>query len=65
MTVTMQSTSVLRQLAQEREATLRATPLLVGGERRPHRIRRWIGLRLVRTGARLAGEPTMWPARAR
>jgi hypothetical protein len=63
MTVTMQSTHVLRQLAREREAMLRATPLLVSGER--GRVRRWLGRQLVRLGTRLAGEPTMRPVRAR
>jgi len=63
MTVTMQSTHVLRLLAQEREAMLRATPLLVSGERK--RVRRWLGRQLVRLGTRLAGEPTMRPVRAR
>ena len=63
MNVTMQSTHVLRQLARERETMLRATPLLVSGER--HRVRRWLGWQLVRLGARLAGEPTLRPARAR
>jgi hypothetical protein len=63
MTVTMQSTHVLRLLAQERETMLRATPLLVSGERK--RVRRWLGRQLVRLGTRLAGEPTMRPVRAR
>jgi hypothetical protein len=63
MTVTMQSTHVLRLLAQAREDSLRATPLLVSGERK--RVRRWLGRQLVRLGTRLAGEPTMRPVRAR
>jgi len=63
MTVTMQSTHVLRLLAQERETRLRATPLLVSGDRK--RVRRWLGRQLVRLGTRLAGEPTMRPVRAR
>ncbi len=63
--MTMQSTSVLRQLARDREATLRGTPLLVSGIPRRRRIRRWIGRQLVRYGTRLAAEPTMRPARAR
>ena len=63
MTVTMQSTHVLRLLAQERETTLRATRLLVSGDRK--RVRRWLGRQLVRLGTRLAGEPTMRPVRAR
>ena len=63
--MTMHSTAVLRQLARDREATLRGTPLLVSGTHRRRRIRRWIGRQLVRYGTRLAAEPTMRPARAR
>jgi hypothetical protein len=62
--VTMQSTAVMRQLARERQATLRATPLLVGRDHSQRRVRRWIGRRLVSLGTRLAAEP-MRPVRAR
>ncbi len=57
---------VVLSLIEEREARLRRTNLLVSEpnvDRRP--VRRWIGRRLVRLGARLAGEPTMRPVRAR
>jgi hypothetical protein len=57
---------VVLGLIEEREARLRRTNLLVNEpnvDRRP--VRRWIGRRLVRLGARLAGEPTMRPVRAR
>ncbi len=61
---------VVLSLIEEREARLRRTNLLVSepnADRRPTRrpVRRWIGRRLVRIGARLAGEPTMRPVRAR
>ena len=48
-----------------RRERLRRTSLLVSepSPRRP--VRRWIGRRLVSFGTRLAGEPTMRPARAR
>jgi len=66
MTVQMQTTAVLRQLATDREAMLRRTTLLVGRERSQRRIRRWIGRLLVRAGARLAADPaSMRPAGAR
>ncbi|HEX7225134.1 MAG TPA: hypothetical protein VF367_06120 [Candidatus Limnocylindria bacterium] len=66
MTVQMQTTAVLRQLAMDREAMLRRTTLLVGRERSSRTIRRWIGRRLVRAGVWLAAEPSlMSPARAR
>ena len=58
---------VVLSLIEEREARLRRTSLPIRehdhGGRRP--VRRWIGRRLVRIGARLAGEPTMRPVRAR
>jgi len=57
---------VVLSLIEEREARLRRTNLLVSEPhiaRRP--VRRWIGRQLVRLGSRLAGEPTMRPARAR
>ena len=57
---------VVLSLIEEREARLRRTNLLVSEpttDRRP--VRRWIGRQLVRFGARLAGEPTMRPVRAR
>jgi hypothetical protein len=63
--VTMQSTAVLRQLAQEREAMLRATPLPVSGEPRRRPVRQWLGRQLVRTGTWLANEQPMRPAGAR
>jgi hypothetical protein len=57
---------VVLALVEERESRLRRTSLLPG-EPHPHRrpVRRWIGRQLVRFGSRLAGEPTMRPARAR
>ena len=59
-------TRVVLSLIAEREARLRRTTLLVGRERSPRTIRRWIGRRLVRAGAWLAADPTlMSPARAR
>ena len=57
---------VVLSLIEEREARLRRTNLLVSEphvDRRP--VRRWIGRLLVRIGARLAGEQTMRPVRAR
>lgn len=63
--VTMLSTAVLRQMAQEREAMLRATPLLVGRDRGRRPLRRWLGRQLVRTGSWLANEQPMRPAGAR
>lgn len=62
--MTMQSTGILRQLAQEREATLRATSPSVMDEHRRRIVRRWVGRQLVRFGSRLANEPTMRPVRA-
>ncbi|MGH2379949.1 MAG: hypothetical protein ACRDG7_01860 [Candidatus Limnocylindria bacterium] len=57
---------VLLSLIEEREARLRRTNLLVSEPHASRRIvRRWIGRQLVRTGARLANEPSMRPARAR
>jgi hypothetical protein len=52
-------------LADERRERVRCTYLLVAepSPRRP--VRRWIGRQLVNAGTRLAGEPTMRPARAR
>ena len=52
-------------LADERRERVRSTYLLVAepSPRRP--VRRWIGRQLVSFGTRLAGEPTMRPARAR
>jgi hypothetical protein len=63
--VTMQSTAVLRQLARDREATLRATALRVRGEPRRRPVRQWLGRQLVRTGTWLANEQPMRPAGAR
>ncbi|MBA2631944.1 MAG: hypothetical protein H0U86_02895 [Chloroflexi bacterium] len=59
---------VVLSLIEERESRLRRTSLPVhereyAGDRRP--VRRWIGRRMVRFGARLAGEPTMRQVRAR
>ena len=52
-------------IADERRERVRRTTLLVvePSSRRP--VRRWIGRQLVNAGIRLAGEPTMRPARAR
>jgi hypothetical protein len=52
-------------LMAERRGRVRRTSLLVAepSPRRP--VRRWIGRQLVSFGTRLAGEPTMRPARAR
>ena len=63
--MTMQSTAVLRQLAREREATLRATALHLSGEHRRRRVRQWFGRQLVRTGTWLADEQPMRPAGVR
>lgn len=63
--MTMLSTTVLRQLARERETVLRATPLLVSGERGRRPVRQWLGRQLVRTGTWLANEQPMRPAGAR
>ena len=65
MTVQTQNVHVLRQLAREREATLRRTNLLVGRTRSGGPMRRWLGRQLVRTGTWLANEQPMHPARAR
>jgi len=65
MNVTMLSTTVLRQMARERGALLRATPLLVSGERSRRPVRSWLGRQLVRTGTWLANEPPMRQAGAR
>ena len=66
MTVQMQNVTVLRQLAMDREATLRRTTLLVGRERSERRMRRWLGRWLVRAGVRLAADPAlMRPVQAR
>jgi hypothetical protein len=66
MTVlSMLNVDVLRQMAQEREAALRRTNLLVGRRHSNRRVRRWVGRQLVRVGTRLANEPTMRPVRAR
>ena len=58
---------VVLSLIEEREARLRRTSLPIPEHdhagRRP--VRRWIGRRLVRLGARLAGDATMRPVRAR
>jgi hypothetical protein len=52
-------------IADERRERVRRTNLLVA-EPEPRRlVRRWIGRQLVSFGTRLAGEPTMRPARAR
>ena len=56
---------VLRLFEWEREARLRRTHLLVSEHSRTRRVRRWIGRRLVRIGAWLAGDPTFKPVRAR
>ena len=52
-------------IADERRGRVRRAYLLVAepSPRRP--VRRWIGRQLVGLGTRLAGEPTMRPARAR
>jgi hypothetical protein len=63
--VQTQNVHVLRQMAQEREALLRRTTLLVNDDHSRRTVRRWIGRQLVRFGTRLANEPTMRPARAR
>lgn len=62
----MLNTGVLLVLGHEREMRLRRTSLQVSEHRQPRRVvRRWIGRQMVRFGTRLAGEPTMRPARAR
>ena len=56
---------VVHLLVHERESRLRGAYLLDDGDRSRRRLRRWLGRLLVRVGERLAGEPTMRPARAR
>ena len=56
---------VVLALSEERQERLRRTSLLVTERHERRVVRRWIGRQLVRFGARLAGEPTMRPARAR
>ena len=52
-------------ITEERRRRMRRTSLLVA-EPEPRRVvRRWVGRQLVSFGLRLAGEPTMRPARAR
>ena len=52
-------------LMEERRERVRRTHLQVA-EPHPRRpVRRWVGRQLVSFGTRLAGEPTMRPARAR
>ena len=65
MTVQTQNLHVLRQMAREREASLRRTTLLVGRDRSRRPVRRWLGRQLVRTGTWLASEQPMRPAGAR
>jgi hypothetical protein len=65
MTVQTQNLHVLRQMAREREASLRRTTLLVGRQRSRRPVRRWLGRQLVRTGTWLASEHPMRPAGAR
>ena len=57
--------TMLRLFEWEREARLRRTHLLVSERTATRRVRRWIGRRLVRIGAWLAGDPTLKPVRAR
>jgi len=52
-------------LMEERRERVRRTTLLVAGPSPRRPVRRWIGRQLVGLGTRLAGEPTMRPARAR
>jgi hypothetical protein len=56
---------VVLALIEGRQGPLHRTSLLVTEHRERRIVRRWIGRRLVRIGARLAGEPTMRPAEAR
>ena len=56
---------VVLALIGERQGRLHRTSLLVTEHRERRIVRRWIGRQLVRLGARLAGEPTMRPVRAR
>ncbi|MGQ0607085.1 MAG: hypothetical protein ACT4OQ_01285 [Chloroflexota bacterium] len=56
---------VLTANAEVRESQLRRTSLQVNDQHQRRIVRRWIGRRLVRIGARLANEPAMRPARAR
>ena len=58
-------TRVLLSLAEERQARLRRTTLLVGREHDRRLVRRWIGRQLMSLGQRLANEQPMRPARAR
>ncbi len=52
-------------IADERRERVRRTHLPVAGPHSRRLVRRWIGRQLVSVGTRLAGEPTMRPARAR
>jgi hypothetical protein len=52
-------------IADERRERVRRTYLLVAGPESRRPVRRWVGRQLVSFGTRLAGEPTMRPARAR
>ena len=52
-------------MADERRERVRRTYLLVAEPSPRRRVRRWIGRQLVNAGTRLAGEPTMRPARVR
>ena len=66
MTVlTKMNPSFALRYERERGRTLRRTRLLVGRTRGDRPMRRWIGLQLVRAGARLANDPAMRPVRAR
>jgi hypothetical protein len=56
--------NVLRSMTVDREARLRRTTHLAS-ERPRRRVRRWVGHRLMRLGARLAAEPILRPVRAR
>jgi hypothetical protein len=64
MTVlSLQNIDVARQLACEREVSLRPAARGVTSDR--HQVRRWIGHRLVRIGTRLASEQPLQRAPAR
>ena len=54
----LQNVHMLRQLAREHEAELRQRPTeIIGGQ--SLRLRRWLGLQVVRLGAWIGSEPSL------
>ena len=60
----LQNVEVLRQMAAERQAQLRAATVRVAAES-AHPVRIWIGRRVVELGAWIAREPAVVGASAR